>query len=301
MTAYLAFEGFEQELAAELGGPKGPLVQNWGRLFLSEKSIQSVWAQDTWLETEMIEIASIGDAVKKLRSRQRQWVQLPYKWHRRSQLILEQLSTPRPLPLNFLSPVPAPTHGVYCLIDPKKILLSACPQARLPLGEVHFVEDKIHPPSRAYLKLWELFTLQGWHPQKGQRVVDLGSSPGGWTWVLQQLGCEVISVDKAPLAKSLKVLPRISTLKKDAFQLRPEDVGSVDWLFSDLICYPEKLWEYLQPWLKKPVSLVCTIKFQGPTNHEILKRFCTANDSFLVHLYHNKHEVTWVRLHGKPR
>ena len=61
-------------------------------------------------------------------------------------------------------------------------------------GEYEFQEDKTSPPSRAYLKLWELFTRLGHWPRSGERVLDLGASPGGWTFVLaNQLGANVVA------------------------------------------------------------------------------------------------------------
>jgi integrase len=57
---------------------------------------------------------------------------------------------------------------------------------------VRRVKNGTPKPSRAYLKLWELFTLIGEHPRPGELCLDLGSSPGGWTWVLQRLGARVV-------------------------------------------------------------------------------------------------------------
>ena len=76
--------------------------------------------------------------------------------------------------------------------------MSSEPAARcaspFPHGEVGFVEDKAIPPNRAYLKLWEAFTLLGRHPGAGERCLDMGASPGGWTWVLQSLGAQVLGI-----------------------------------------------------------------------------------------------------------
>ena len=69
------------------------------------------------------------------------------------------------------------------------------------------------PPNRAYLKLWEALTLaanmpDGRMPRPGELCLDLGSSPGGWSWVLQKLGARVISVDKAPLDPADRIAAR---------------------------------------------------------------------------------------------
>jgi len=41
---------------------------------------------------------------------------------------------------------------------------------------------------------------------------------------------------------------------------------------------------------------VCTIKFQGETDHATAARFAAIPGSQLRHLFHNKHELTWIKL-----
>jgi 23S rRNA (cytidine2498-2'-O)-methyltransferase len=41
---------------------------------------------------------------------------------------------------------------------------------------------------------------------------------------------------------------------------------------------------------------VCTLKFQGPTDHDTARRFAAIPGSRLLHLHNNKHELTWMRL-----
>ena len=69
--------------------------------------------------------------------------------------------------------------GSWTLLDPETMLAAAQCTSPFPNGEIGFVEDRIGPPSRAYLKLWEALTLIGSRPGPGERRVDLGSSPGG--------------------------------------------------------------------------------------------------------------------------
>jgi 23S rRNA (cytidine2498-2'-O)-methyltransferase len=182
------------------------------------------------------------------------------------------------------------------LLSENKIIACAKTSNPFPSGEIPFVEDKENAPSRAYLKLWETFTVHGVRPKGDDAVLDLGSSPGGWTWVLQQLGCHVISVDKAELDPRLMSDKKIKFIKKDAFKLKPSDVGQIDWFFSDLICYPRKLYDLVQEWRKSGhvKNFVCTIKFQGETDYESLKLFSEIPGSRLVHLFHNKHEIMWI-------
>src|SRR5260370_16661169 len=94
------------------------------------------------------------------------------------------------------------------------------------------------PRSRAYLKRWELFTLLGQAPRAGERCLDLGSSPGGWSWVLARLGAHIISVDKAPLDPRVAALPGIEMRRESAFVLDATSVGALDSLLSDTLSYP---------------------------------------------------------------
>jgi 23S rRNA (cytidine2498-2'-O)-methyltransferase len=182
-------------------------------------------------------------------------------------------------------------------MDQNTLFYSTKPQSKIPLGEIEFIEDKINPPSRAYLKLWETFTVQGVRPKPNEKVIDVGSCPGGWTWVLQTMGCEVTSVDKAPLDPKIAALEKITFLEESAFGLNPEKIGKLDWFFSDIICYPSKLLELVQKWHKTGhvKNFVCTIKFQGETDYATMDKFLSEfPGSRIVHLYCNKHEVTWI-------
>ena len=85
-------------------------------------------------------------------------------------------------PLVFGMPAPAAPLGSWTLLDAGTLLASPHCTSPFPNGEVHFVEDRAGPPSRAYLKLWEALTLIGRRPQPGETCLDLGSSPGGWSW-----------------------------------------------------------------------------------------------------------------------
>ena len=116
--------------------------------------------------------------------------------------------------------------------------------------------------------------------------------------MLQQLGARVISVDKAPLDPGIAALPGIEIRRESAFALNPEQIGGIDWLFSDVVCYPGRLLALVERWLAAGTCrrFVCTIKFQGPTDHDTARRFAAIPGSRLLHLHHNKHELTWIRL-----
>ncbi|MBO9666646.1 MAG: hypothetical protein J7501_07505 [Bdellovibrio sp.] len=295
MIAYLAPEKFLPELQAELKN----IVAVHGNLVLTDGPIQnSVWAQNIWLNAEIIKFESISEAAKALKARGLLWALYSYDNHRRAQLIQDQLPKLRSRVMNFLGDLPKDPLGAWTLIDKNTMIASSETNSLFPLGEVTFNEDKENPPSRAYLKLWELFTVYGVRPEKGQRVVDFGSCPGGWTWVLQTMGCNVISIDRAPLDEKVAKLPRIKFMKTNAFTVKPADIGAIDWFYSDIICYPAKLLELVQEWQSSGLceNFVCTIKFQGETDFETMRKFQEMENIRILHLHHNKHEVTlWIR------
>ncbi|MEN0057870.1 MAG: SAM-dependent methyltransferase [Bdellovibrio sp.] len=295
MIAYLTSEKFLPELGEELKN----IHSTHGNLILTDGPLQhSVWAQNTWLNAEIHSFASISQAARLLKERGFLWAPASFNHHRRAQLIQDQLPKLRPRILEFLAPLPENNIGAWTLLDPNTLLLSAQTDSPFPLGEVRFHEDKNTPPSRAYLKLWELFTVYNIRPQPGQRVVDFGSCPGGWTWVLQKMGCHVVSIDRAPLHPNVAQLPRVEFLKTNAFTVKPEDIGPIDWFYSDIICYPEKLYELVRLWQNSGLcqNFVCTIKFQGQTDYETLKKFQALDHACVRHLFHNKHEVTvWIK------
>jgi 23S rRNA (cytidine2498-2'-O)-methyltransferase len=108
----------------------------------------------------------------------------------------------------------------------------------------------------------------------------------------------MLSVDKAALDDRVAGLPGIEYRCGSAFALDPRTLGSVDWLFSDVVCYPKRLLTLVQRWLAAGSvrRFVCTVKFQGATDFETVRRFAAIPGSRLLHLHHNKHELTWLML-----
>ena len=132
----------------------------------------------------------------------------------------------------------------------------------------------------------------------GQFVIDLGAAPGGWTWVIAQLGAQVTAVDKAPLDPAIAAHPGVNFRPESAFGLDPRQESPITWLFSDVICYPARLLGLVRRWIEaeKARNIFCTIKFQGETDHAIIAEFQQIQGSKLFHAAHNKHEVTFARL-----
>ena len=293
-TGYLAALGFVEPLKNELKN----IIAQYGRLLIASGEEQKVyWAQNIWQDPKTIAFDSISDGAKKLRDLHGLWAYYPYENIRRGKLISERLPYFSPKPLGFLSPSPSAPLGSWTLIDSKTIVAS--PQCKSPFshGEVQFAESKF-PPSRAYLKLWELFSRIGKWPKAGDRCLEIGASPGSWTWVLSELGSHVTAVDRALLSVEIIRLPNVSFQKKDAFSVLPASDLSFDWIFSDVICYPEKLLGWVQKWWESNPStqFVCTIKFQGSHEYGMIRKFEQFPQSQIIHLHHNKHELTWYKI-----
>lgn len=301
LTAYLAPEGFEKDLEGEILFEKDlHILHRMERLFIVEGDPRSLaFAQNTWRNVRSTKVESISQTAKALKAEGKLWAPYSHTLHRRMSLIQEQLPKLMQKPQTFPPTIPAKPRqlGAWTLQDENTLWFSSETDSAYALGEVPLTEDK-SAPSRAFGKLWEFFLITERWPQAGETCIDLGSSPGGWTWVLANLGCQVISVDKAALAPELQTRKNIRSIKKDAFMLKPNDVGPVDWLFSDIICYPQRLLELVHQWRAEGQvrNMVCTIKFQGETDYQALKAFRQIPGSEIRHLSVNKHEVTWSLL-----
>ena len=296
-TAYLEADGFADPLLEELQRAATPIVARHERLFVCEgPPVAAAWAANIWHDCIEWPVESIGSAAKALRDVQRNWAMYAPLHHRRAALIQERLPHVSAKPLVFPAAAPTAPLGSWTLLAPDRLLAAARCSAPFPNGEVAFVEDRTGPPNRAYLKLWEALARLGHWPGPGSRCLDLGASPGGWTWVLGKLGAEVIAVDKAPLDPRIAGMPGVSWRGESAFALVPESVGPVDWLFSDIVCYPARLRRLVESWRASGLAknFVCTLKFQGPTDHESAAAFAALPGAQVLHLHHNKHELTFL-------
>ena len=281
-NGYLAKRGFEKYLLNEIGTPEA----QYNDLFLAPPH-PALWALNVWHNVQEVSFTSISEAAKILKSQGRNWALYPNAAFRRSQLIQEKLPHISFKPLNFGDPLPSAPLGSWTLLDNNRLLFSSECSSPFANGVPTFVESPI-PPSRAYLKLYEALTYYGTFPQKGEKVLEVGASPGSWTWVLKQTGCDVTACDRAPLE-----IKHDNFIQGDAFSLTPDKIGPVDWLVSDLICYPEKLLEWVLLWLNHAKHFILTIKLQGEYKPEIVQKFQELGE--VRHLYHNKHELTFLR------
>ena len=114
--------------------------------------------------------------------------------------------------------------------------------------------------------------------------------------MLTQLGADVLAVDRSELDGRLMAHPQVQFMTHDAFTLPPEELGKFDWVFSDVICYPERLLGWVEKWLASGMTknMICTIKMQGAVDWDLVARFAAIPNSRVLHLNYNKHELTFI-------
>lgn len=301
-TGYLAAPGFLPELLADLGvtGALGPGHLVFGDIVFTPEERPVFWVQNIWRGARLLSAPSIGQAARELRSIQRNWWPHPVRLARRAALVAEKLPKVSAREHVFGEPAPAAPLGSFTLWDDAALIAAAECSNPFPDGRVRFVEDRISAPSRAYLKLWEALTLAGALPHAGELCLDLGSCPGGWTWVLASCGARVLSIDRAPIEARIAAMREVEYCQGSGFGLEPGIAGGpgarVDWLCSDMACYPARLLELVTRWLDADAcrNFVCTLKCQGEEDRATIRAFAAIPGSRVLHLSHNKHELTWM-------
>ena len=312
-AAFLAYPDMTGMLQTELSGRlhfnSKPAAVYGELLYYSDFPVDSVktpddlpyWARSAMLKPRILDFESIGEAANSLKNIQRNWAPYQYQYFRRANLIQEKLPYINLKPRSFPVKIPAKPIGLYTLISEKQMIFSAETSSFLPAGKITFLEDHENPPSRAYLKIQESLAMANLlngteFPKPGEHCFEAGACPGGWTWVLVGLGASVHAVDRAELSPDLMENPLVKFQAHDAFTLKPQDVGFCDWVFSDVICYPERLLKWVNEWLESGLcrNMICTIKMQGEPDWSIIKLFSEIPGSRIVHLNYNKHELTWI-------
>ncbi|MGC4118679.1 MAG: 23S rRNA (cytidine(2498)-2'-O)-methyltransferase RlmM [Myxococcales bacterium] len=109
-------------------------------------------------------------------------------------------------------------------------------------------------PSRSTLKLAEaIVTFFPEDAQRrarlkaGMRAVDLGASPGGWTYQLVDRGMHVTAVDNGSMDPALMATGLVDHVHADGFRYRPEQ--SVDWMVCDMVEQPSRVAALVARWI----------------------------------------------------
>jgi 23S rRNA (cytidine2498-2'-O)-methyltransferase len=296
----IPFLRFERELERELLlSGVAILSKNDKYIRVSPLAHKPLWAQDWLPNCELIEFKNKSEALKILKSFPTLGVSFETDANPKfsvglkkdlRELKLKRIQYEVPSKFNF-------KYFAWSLFDDSHLIVCRNPISQFPLGWHEFNEDKEVPPNRAYLKLWEVLCLNYIQLKPEDVAIDVGSSPGGWSWALSQQVSKVYSVDKAPLDPKISDVANIFYKSGDAFQISPADYPDCTWLFSDIICTPHRLLELVKNWHQNSnvKNFVCTIKFKGDCDFDILKEFEKYENSRIIHLYQNKNEVTWIK------
>ena len=163
-------------------------------------------------------------------------------------------------------------------------------------GDIPHAEDKA-APSRAFAKVIEAELRLGQYIERGQTCVDLGASPGSWSYVAIQRGAHVTAIDRSPLRDDLMRNARLKFVQADAFKFKPD--APVDWLICDIIAAPQRSIDLLLEWLreKQMRRFIVTLKFKGTDEYHLLDQLKAeapqmCSDFRLTRLCANKNEVT---------
>ena len=166
-------------------------------------------------------------------------------------------------------------------------------------------------PSRSTLKLEEAFkTLlsekeQQKYLRNGMSAVDLGASPGGWTWLMVQRGIRVIAVDNANMDQALMDSGLVEHQQVDGFVFTPEN--PVDWLLCDMVERPLHIARLVTRWLVDGHSKHAVFNLKLPMKQryqmvdecrdlveDALLRAGIAFNFRARQLYHDREEITCV-------
>jgi len=206
-----------------------------------------------------------------------------------------------------------PARGIFVwFIDFQRALVS---RSAWRNGQRRMADDP-DAPSRSYLKVEEAYGVLGREPAPGERVVDLGAAPGGWSFSAARRGASVIAVDNGPLKGGALNNPLIEHQRTDAFRFVPE-VGRValhpplrtspqtppfDWLFCDLVEEPHHVvTNILGPWIEHRWCrwFVVNLKFGRVDALALLRELRSPHSCLsraaqwqIRHLFHDREEFT---------
>lgn len=171
------------------------------------------------------------------------------------------------------------------------------PRVRMPRGA----------PSRSTLKLAEaLMTFLGPEEtarrlQPGMTAVDLGASPGGWSWQLVQRHVKVTAVDNGPMDAGVLDSGLVKHRREDGFRYRPPE--PVDWMVCDMVEQPSRIAELAARWVREGWCREAIFNLKLPMKRrweEVLacrERIDAALEGVpatlrMRQLYHDREEVT---------
>jgi len=188
--------------------------------------------------------------------------------------------------------------GLACYVGQSRVGNSSAwpmgiPRLRMPASA----------PSRSALKLAEamLEFTAGRKFEPGLTAVDLGGSPGGWTWQLVQRGFMVTAVDNGPMDARLMESGQVKHRRDDGFHYRPPD--PVQWMVCDMVESPGRIARLVARWIAEGwcAETIFNLKLPMKKRYEEVLRCRAIIDEALggkgyylrmKQLFHDREEVT---------
>ena len=165
-------------------------------------------------------------------------------------------------------------------------------------GMAHYKQE-IWEVSRSMYKLMEAFEVFQITTAGGEKVLDLGASPGGWSSVLMRRGMRVTAVDIEEMSEKIKDQKALEFIKANIEEV---DLGDkvYDMLVSDMSLNPTKMAKAFcraAKWLKDDGCAVVTVKLSSDKPVKALtdvKKIYSEIFEILgcKQLFHNREEVT---------
>jgi len=158
-------------------------------------------------------------------------------------------------------------------------------------------------PSRSTLKLAEAFMQ--FMPERrfepGLTAVDLGASPGGWTWQLVKRGFHVVAVDNGPMDEALMDTGQVKHRRTDGFHFSPPD--PVHLMVCDMVESPSRIAGLVAAWIERGWCRECVFNLKLPMKKRweevhrcraIIDEALGGGGYFLrmKQLYHDREEIT---------
>jgi 23S rRNA (cytidine2498-2'-O)-methyltransferase len=184
--------------------------------------------------------------------------------------------------------------------------------AAMPMGipRLHMPRSA---PSRSTLKLEEAFKImlseheREKYLRNGMSAVDLGASPGGWTWQLVQRGLRVIAIDNGKMDQALMDSGLVEHVRADGFVYTPPK--PVDWLLCDMVERPLHIARLMARWLVDGHCRHAVFNLKLPMKQRYamvmdcreliaseLARAGLNGEIRMKQLYHDREEITCIVL-----
>lgn len=163
-------------------------------------------------------------------------------------------------------------------------------------------------PSRSTLKLEEALMVfldkdKEADLQPGMTAVDLGASPGGWTYQLVRRHIKTIAIDNGPMDARIMESGLVEHLRVDGLSYRPRK--PVDWMVCDIVEQPSRIARLVGQWIALGYcrNVIFNLKLPMKKRYEeveicreiirseIVKRDKSYKTTF-KQLYHDRAEIT---------